>query len=428
MTDLSQIRPHPEGERMMTVSGLLSQRFFDPIFGEAKGLVEIRCLPSKEQLFSRDRAKIEAFIGDHIGENVYFGVCTRKGNDGSKGGVKEISTFWADIDWKDLPRGKAEADDLIKKFPLKPSMLVESGHGYHPYWILNQPEEACPEMEGLLKGITKALKGDRSAAELARILRVPETFNYKDGEKILATLRPDNGLRYTLNDFEPWRVEVPEKANRLVNFSEASPTVDIDQFKLSPRVKDLILKGCEGNGYKSRSEADEAVITALLSKGATDDQIRSIFQSYPIGEKYRETGGTGDQYLAHSISSAAGFLSAKQGGKSFLPNPPPYTPRESEEVKNTLIWAKDVPPPTEGEEIESLWGPFLFPSSLHTLAGDAGLGKSTLLYNVAVHLARGEVFGGFKPPRPLRVLYYDLETPDLLFRRKLHLISENSPP
>jgi len=62
------------------------------------------------------------------------------------------------------------------------------------------------------------------------------------------------------------------------------------------------------------------------------------------------------------------------------------------------------------------------------MAGDAGLGKTTLLYNIAIRMARGEEFGGFKPPRPLRVLYYDLETPDLLFRRKLHLISDNDPP
>jgi len=93
-----------------------------------------------------------------------------------------------------------------------------------------------------------------------------------------------------------------------------------------------------------------------------------------------------------------------------------------------IIWAKDVPPPGEGEKIETLWGPFLFPSSLHLLAGDAGLGKTTLLYNLCIHLARGKPFAGFTPPRPLRILYYDLETPDLLFRQKLYLISENSPP
>ena len=282
--------------------------------------------------------------------------------------------------------------------------------------------------EGYLKGITESLHGDRSAAEIARILRVPGTFNYKYGDKILVTLRDDNGLRYNLHDFDNWHVEVSEAAKRSVEFSEAPTRVDIDRFNLSGKIKDLILKGWEGNAYKSRSEADMAVITALLSSRATEDEIRAVFQSCPIGKKYQEKGGAGDQYLAHSIGAATTYLSAQKKGNSFLPTPPLYTPEESEEVKTALIWAKDVPPPKEGEEIESLWGPFLFPSSLHTMAGDAGLGKTTLLYNIAIRMARGEEFGGFKPPRPLRVLYYDFETPDLLFKRKLHLISENSPP
>ncbi len=91
-----------------------------------------------------------------------------------------------------------------------------------------------------------------------------------------------------------------------------------------------------------------------------------------------------------------------------------------------IIWANHVPPP--GEQVESLWGPFLYPSSIHLLAGDAGLGKTTLFYNVVVRLARGEPFAGFDSPRTLRILYYDLETPEDLFKYKLHLVSENCPP
>jgi len=93
-----------------------------------------------------------------------------------------------------------------------------------------------------------------------------------------------------------------------------------------------------------------------------------------------------------------------------------------------IVWAKDVPPPSEGDKIESLWGPFLYPQSLHLLSGDAGLAKTTLGYSLSVSLVRGESFAGFSPPRPLRILYFDLETPELLFREKLYRISENNPP
>ena len=51
---------------------------------------------------------------------------------------------------------------------------------------------------------------------------------------------------------------------------------------------------------------------ALLKSGDTDDEIRVIFQTYPIGEKYREKGPLGDQYLAHSIGSGKAFLADRE--------------------------------------------------------------------------------------------------------------------
>src|SRR5215470_11718958 len=70
-----------------------------------------------------------------------------------------------------------------------------------------------------------------------------------------------------------------------------------------------------------------------------------------------------------------------------------------------IVWAKDIPPPRKEDKIPRHWGPFLYPSSLHLLSGDAGVGKTTLGYNLALSLANGESFLGFKPSRPLRVLY-----------------------
>jgi archaellum biogenesis ATPase FlaH len=120
----------------------------------------------------------------------------------------------------------------------------------------------------------------------------------------------------------------------------------------------------------------------------------------------------------------------------YEPGDPPATlqvllshaPEKAEISKSKLIWAKDVPPPGNGEKIDTMLGEFLFPGSLHLLAGEPGIGKTTLLYNLAVHLAKGKDFAGLTVTRPIRILYYDLETPELLFKRKLHLISENQPP
>lgn len=93
----------------------------------------------------------------------------------------------------------------------------------------------------------------------------------------------------------------------------------------------------------------------------------------------------------------------------------------------SLQWAKDISL-AQGEEVNSLWGTFLFPGSIHLLSGEAGVGKTTFLYNLAIRASRGEEFIGIPFPKPLRVLYLDLESPYILRARKLHLIAEGQPP
>jgi predicted ATP-dependent serine protease len=98
--------------------------------------------------------------------------------------------------------------------------------------------------------------------------------------------------------------------------------------------------------------------------------------------------------------------------------------RESQGL--SLVWAQDILQ-SEDEEVDSLWGGFLFPGSIHLLSGEAGVGKTTFLYNLAVKATKGQEFVGLPLPRPLRVLYLDLETPQVLRARKLRLVAEGQP-
>ena len=76
----------------------------------------------------------------------------------------------------------------------------------------------------------------------------------------------------------------------------------IDELPVSDKIKNLILHGNDGS-YPSRSEADMAVVIALINKGVSNHAIEEIFIQYPIGEKYREHGSP-DQYLKHTIDAA----------------------------------------------------------------------------------------------------------------------------
>jgi hypothetical protein len=103
-----------------------------------------------------------------------------------------LKSIWLDIDVKDPPKGYATAPDALnalKEF-LKstnlpfPTAIVKSGGGLHVYWISKRPltvDEWRPYAEGLKAAVLKhGLRCDAGlTTDAARILRVPETLNYK---------------------------------------------------------------------------------------------------------------------------------------------------------------------------------------------------------------------------------------------------------
>lgn len=88
------------------------------------------------------------------------------------------------------------------------------------------------------------------------------------------------------------------------------PKPRLDRWPLSRRVADLI-QTTPTRGQ--RSENDQTVISALIMAGATDDDIRAVFEHYPIGTqgRYREKGANALRYLSLSIAKARAWSASK---------------------------------------------------------------------------------------------------------------------
>ena len=82
----------------------------------------------------------------------------------------------------------------------------------------------------------------------------------------------------------------------------------------------------------------------------------------------------------------------------------------------------------ETNGVKSLWGGFLYENSITLLAGEAGVGKTTMAYNLAIYGAKGEDFIGIPFKSSLNILYADLETGKALRKNKAMLISDNNIP
>ncbi|MBK7877795.1 MAG: hypothetical protein IPJ77_19105 [Planctomycetes bacterium] len=159
--------------------------------------------------------------------------------------ARAISCLWLDLDTlegehkkKALPKDTASAQALVADFPLPPSIVLHSGGGLYPLWLLDKPvriddAEERRRIAGLLKSWQAELLRIASekgfdldnTADLSRCLRAPGTLNakYSPPRLVRALDMPDEPRRYAVEDFE--RV-VPQIKTRVRHGTRKSPSGD----------------------------------------------------------------------------------------------------------------------------------------------------------------------------------------------------------
>lgn len=142
--------------------------------------------------------------------NVYFGVNpsrNRKGEDERAllTDLAGINCLYAEFDAKDYG-SKLAANKHINSLALPPNVLIDSGGGYHAYWLLRSTAKITGPLDlDHLKEVQARwvafVGGDMGAKDLARVLRVPGTKNYKyNPPRPVTLLYADYDLAYDLDD------------------------------------------------------------------------------------------------------------------------------------------------------------------------------------------------------------------------------------
>lgn len=159
--------------------------------------------------------------------------------------------------------------------PYKPSLIVHSGHGLQIYWLFKElagfhtkdDREAfsrlCRGWQQLFQqaGRDQGWHVD-STADLARVLRIPGTYNLKTDEAREVTVREANDFRYDPSDFSDFAEPDTSPKPRIPTSSNGY--LDLCSLRVSPRIKYLIRHGDTIGQYPSPSEALFAVLMALL--------------------------------------------------------------------------------------------------------------------------------------------------------------------
>ncbi|MGE5446708.1 MAG: hypothetical protein ACM3SR_19270 [Ignavibacteriales bacterium] len=204
------------------------QSFLSHWFKGSTGLIELRLVAN---------GKAKSYFYDSISQipiekalsakpNVYFGVSTRRNENGSKEGVSEVPGLWQDLDgidyltgekqrrarelvdkaegkgkWKDSPQiltpeefielmglvepGKDLALKALFELPphLQPTFVIDTGKGYQAYWKFREPiklngSNDRDSIESFNRRLTAFLGADHTT-DVSRVFRLPCTRNVK---------------------------------------------------------------------------------------------------------------------------------------------------------------------------------------------------------------------------------------------------------
>ncbi len=218
--------------------------FVNILFKNMSGFIEIREI--KEGQVSRewlDSWKGVESYDPPVNKNVYVGMFTRKQKKGTRKYCKQTKVLWADYD----NMSQVEVEYRIDNAGLPgPSMMINSGHGIHAYWLLDK--SAGAEIEPILKTISNKTEADGQAAETARVMRIPGTLNVKD-EPVSCEIIEKNNKIYSLEDIADLlgveAKESPHGNNGAVEGFSGYKGLDIDKIN-RPCMKSILEGVSEG--------------------------------------------------------------------------------------------------------------------------------------------------------------------------------------
>jgi hypothetical protein len=132
-----------------------------------------------------------------------------------------IAGLWADLDVKGeahkkgrLPKTLEQAQELARSLGVEPTEEIFSGHGLQAWWLFNEPwifrddnerqhaADLVRRFQAMLQAKAEESGWDIDRThDLARILRLPGTWNHKVGDAVRVRVLGKDGPRYEPGDF-----------------------------------------------------------------------------------------------------------------------------------------------------------------------------------------------------------------------------------
>ena len=260
--------------------------------------LEIRCIhPITAQVRSlwspigdevqRNRVLEQANQLNREGYGIYFAPCLRREQKGSAEYAAVATALWVDIDCDDELLRRDKALSKLESFQLMPSAVIDSGGGWHGYWLLEEPyqldsDEHRKHIALILQGLFTALDGDEGYVKsVASVMRLPDSINTKpERGGVVSTIKCFNPeRRYMLDDFAWLKLESPKvttKSTILIDGKYPLPQRTQDYLSSGSsdgsRNNDLFAAACQMRdaGY-SQAEAERQLVARYLADSSAGE-------------------------------------------------------------------------------------------------------------------------------------------------------------
>ena len=295
--------------------------FLEALYGdEAPGHIVLWTRQDKKtRWYDSKNLKAIATAANNLAKtkDVYFGISIQ---DKATAVARKVDTrgyadtslacpgVWLDLDIQGaahksdkLPASLDDALRLIGEFPLKPSVLVHSGHGiqawwlYKELWVFDSPDEQKEAQDLVYRfQMTMKAKAEKhsweidSTFDLARVLRLPGTFNRKQAPEPVRVIQ-ENDNRYNPYDFEEYLIDVAYLSSK--EGDRVNPVGVLAGVPQGQRDTELFRYACRlRNKGMAREEADVLVCQAAANckppfpESEAKEKVASAWK-YPEGNE-----------------------------------------------------------------------------------------------------------------------------------------------
>lgn len=222
--------------------------------------------------------------------NTYFTLATTDGDGGTLENLKNRYFIAFDFDKKNYDN--LTHKDIINKFnqlKLYYHCLVESGHGYHVYMMINKTND-IKLVEEVTKKIGNSLGADPDAFKTTQPLRIPYTWNIKESKKQVKIIK--------LYDKETIkRYDIEKLAKRFCRDVKTTTDTNI-KYILDTRVPNCISKILKNGSKDGNKNKDlQKIVVSLRLRNKTEAQVLSIATEW----NYKSENSFSDNELAYQV-------------------------------------------------------------------------------------------------------------------------------